>query len=67
MTEKHIVTTLEIAPDKVLKAAIDNLDIVIVIGVERDGKDYFASSTGDAKEMLWLVERFKTDLMKRCE
>ena len=36
------------------------LTSVLVMGWTKDDEFYGASSTGDAKELLWLVEKFKS-------
>ena len=56
-------TTLEVPPDKVLKAAVDHLSNVLVIGYDTEGNEYFASSMTNRSEILWLVERFKQQLL----
>lgn len=56
-------TKLDIPPDDVLHAAIGKLSGAIVIGVNTDGNEYFASSYSDGAQMLWLLERFKMRLL----
>jgi hypothetical protein len=56
-------TTLEVPPDKVLKGAVGCMNQVLVLGYDKEGEEYFASSWGDRAELLWLVERFKQQLM----
>lgn len=60
------VTYGNVPPDKVLKAAIDKLDEVIIIGIPKDRTDvnYFAASTADGKTVLWLLESCKLALFK---
>lgn len=57
------ITTLDLPPDRVLEAAVGNLDIVAVVGWDKDGKLYLASSLGSQAETLWLLERGKADLL----
>ena len=52
-----------IEPDKVLDAAKGKLSEVLVIGYEGDGI-YFASSTSDTSELLFLLEKFKFKVMR---
>lgn len=56
-------TTQPIDPDKVLESAVGVLDSVIVIGENKDGY-YFAASTSNKAELLLLVEEFKLRLMQ---
>lgn len=43
------------------------LDMVVVMGYTADGKEYFASSSGDLKENNWIADRFKALLMEMAE
>jgi hypothetical protein len=56
-------TTLEIPPDKVLKAAVGNLDQVLVLGYDKNGDEYFASSMPNMAHILWLMERLRIGLL----
>lgn len=57
-------TKLEIPADKVLLRASELLKTVIVLGYDSEGREYFASSTPDPTQMLWLIERFKAHLFR---
>ena len=35
------------------------LQMVCIMGYNADGNEYFASSTGDIKEINWLLDRYK--------
>ena len=35
------------------------LDMIVVMGYDKDGNEYFASSSGDAQEVYWLLGRFR--------
>lgn len=61
------VTQLDIDPEKVLNRALNKLEGVIVIGYEKDGEEYFASSYSDGGDILWLLERAKLKLMSVCD
>ena len=60
-----VVTRLDLEPKRVLAAAgkVD-LATVIVIGLEANGDEYFASSEPDAGNVLWLLERMKLKLLR---
>ena len=62
-----VVTLVDIEPDQVLNGAMGKLDHVIIIGVEDNGEKYFASSSGDQAENLWLIEKFKQFLLDESE
>lgn len=57
------ITKLDIEPDQVLKAAIGQLHTVVVLGYDKDNKEYFASSDADMRTGLWLAEAFKLQLL----
>jgi hypothetical protein len=57
-------TTLPIPPDRVLKGALGELESVIVIGHAKDGTEWHASSISDKGDLLFMVERFKKDLLE---
>jgi len=60
----NVITTLEISPSRVLKGAIEEgLESVIVIGVTKDGEEYFASSIADGANALWWMERARHKLL----
>jgi len=58
------VTSLDIDPDMMLKNAAGTLDSVIIIGYDKEGDEYFASSLADGPEVLWLLERMKKALLE---
>jgi hypothetical protein len=57
------VTRLRVDPDKVLGAAMGNLESVVVVGYDKTGAEYFAASDPSGPEVLWLLERAKTGLI----
>jgi hypothetical protein len=59
----HETTTLDIPPDRVLESAIGTLDGVVLLGYDKDGGEYFASSYGDDRTVLWLLEKLKARLL----
>ena len=60
----HPETELDIPPNRVLDAAKDRLDVVIVAGWDKEtGELYFASSTPQGGNIIWLLEKFKNFLM----
>jgi hypothetical protein len=61
------ITKLDIPVDRVLENAKDNLDGVILIGYDKDGEEYFASTFADGGEVLWLLKRMETKLLQVAE
>ena len=68
MTAKIIqftgITKLDLPPDRILEAAKEKLEGVIVIGFDKDGEFYGASSYADGGTALWLLEICKKKLME---
>lgn len=61
------ITRLDLSPDAVLEEAMGCLEGVVVIGYTKDGDEYFSASYADGGEIVWLLERFKHQLMKMGE
>lgn len=64
VVDLNVVTKLDLDPDRVLSKAIGNLTEVVVIGFDKDGEEYFASSVSDGGSVLWHMERAKHKLMQ---
>lgn len=63
--ESGIITKLPLPPEKILNGGLnENLREVIVIGLTQDEEFYFAMSSGDRRDILWLLELAKGELMK---
>ena len=59
------ITSLDIPVERVLRKADDaNLSMVVVIGYDQDGEEYFASSVAGGPEVLWALERAKLRLLR---
>jgi hypothetical protein len=66
MGDLHVLktrTTLDIPVKRVKAGARKNCEKCIVIGVDKNGKPYYASSVADQKEVLWMLEGFKHKLL----
>lgn len=57
------VTTLDIPVETVLDAAKD-LELVVVLGFDKEGRGHYTSSTGDPMRILWLLEQAKCIVME---
>lgn len=57
------ITRLDIDPDRVLSSAVGKLECVVVVGLGKDGEEYFASSMADGADALWYLERCKKMLL----
>ncbi len=59
------ITRLDIPVPRILKAARQaKLTDAVVIGFDRDGEFYFASSKADGGAVLWLMELAKKKLLE---
>ena len=58
-----VETTLDIPVERVLAGASD-LSRVMVLGWEKGGDMYFASSFSDKAQLLWLLECAKQEVME---
>lgn len=59
-----IVTSEELSPIAMLEAAKNgDLQKVVIVGIDADGNSFFSSSIGDAREVNWMLELAKRDLM----
>lgn len=68
MTAKIItldcLTRNDLPPDRVLQGAIDaDLEGVVLMGYDKEGGHYFASSYADGGTCLWLLEKLKAQLL----
>ena len=57
------VTRLDLPPNRILDAARDELESVVLLGYSTTGEEYFASSLADGGDVLWLLERCKAALL----
>ena len=58
------ITKLDLPPDRILDAAVGELEGVVILGYKKDGSEYFASSYADGGDVLWLLERCKKQLLE---
>ena len=57
------ITKLDLPPDRVLESAKDRLEGVVILGFDKEGGEYFASSYADGGDVLWLLERCKLRIL----
>lgn len=56
-----------VEPDTVLEAAKGRLDDVVVIGWDKEGTFYVASSTGEMRDLLFLSRLLDRELMEELD
>ena len=57
------ITKLDMPPDRILEAGIGRLEGVVILGYDKDGDEYFASSYADGGTVNWLMDRLKKQLL----
>lgn len=58
------ITKLDLPPDRVLENNIGlGHDGIIIMGYDKDGQEFFASTYADGGTVLWLMERLKLRLL----
>lgn len=57
------MTRLDMDTDDVLRAAIGELDTVVICGYTKDGAEYFASNVANGPDVLWLLQRSGLNLL----
>lgn len=61
----NFITRLELPVERVINGAVEaDLASVVILGVTKDGYEYFASSSPDGANVLWALERAKHKLMQ---
>jgi hypothetical protein len=58
------ITTLDLNPDVILENLKGKLEGFVVMGYDKDGEEFFASTYADGGTALWLMERFKIKLLE---
>jgi len=53
-------------PDLFLQKAIGKLDTVLIIGSDKDGDFFFTNTLGKSKDVLWLLELARFNLMEEA-
>jgi len=58
------LTKLDLDPDTILNNAVGELKEVLILGTDKEGHQYLASSSSDAKVMMWHLETAKFMLLE---
>jgi hypothetical protein len=61
------VTKYDLDPDMVLENSKGKLEGFVIIGYDKDGEEYFASTYADGGKVLWLAERMKKKLLEQVD
>jgi hypothetical protein len=57
------ITKLDLDPDLILENSKGALEGVVLLGWDKEGEMYFASTYADGGTVLWLLEQCKTRLL----
>lgn len=57
------ITRLDLNPDDVLENLKGKLESVVIVGYDKDGYEFFASSLADGADVNWLLDRCKLALL----
>lgn len=57
------ITRHKVDPNNVLEGAIDKLDECLIIGVDKEGFNYYASSESDVPKLVYQLELLKKHLL----
>ena len=60
-------TKNDIDVDTILENTKGQLEGIVIVGYTHDGKEWFASSYGDAKMVSWLLDRGKLKLLEMVD
>lgn len=64
VVELECETTLDFPAERILTKALgSDLHTAIVVGFDKDGDLYFASTTADGGTVLWLFEQAKLAIL----
>jgi hypothetical protein len=58
------ITRLDLPADRVLENNKGQLEGVVILGYDKEGNEFFASSYADSGTVLWLLERCKKQLLE---
>ena len=61
------ITNLDLPADRILEGVVGRVNKVVLMGYDKDGKEYFASSIADGADVVWLAERMKKQLLEMNE
>jgi len=59
------VTRLDIPASRVLEQALEaEIETAVIVGWDKDGEFYFASSVAGGADVVWLMEKAKKRLLE---
>ena len=68
ITNLNCITRLDLPVERILNGIDANeLDSIVVLGWDKEGQFYFASSLADGAEVNWLLDKGKQKLLSITE
>lgn len=64
ITKLQTTTFLDLPVNAVLEGAVDRITNVVIMGYDKDGDYYFASSIAEGPDILWLLEQYKKRILE---
>ena len=61
------ITKLDLPADQVLDAAMGKMEGVVILGYDKEGYEYFATTYADGGTVLWLLDRCRQKLIRDQE
>ena len=58
------ITRHDLPPDRLLEQAKGQVDSVVILGWDKDGELYFASSMADGGNVMWLMRKAEKALLE---
>jgi len=59
-----VITRLDLDADRTLENLKGKIEGFVMVGYDKDGKEFFSSTYSDGGKALWLLERLKIQLLK---
>lgn len=59
-----VLTTLDLDPDRTLENLKGKLAGFVLAGYDLEGNEVFSGTFGDKREIVWLLERFKREMLE---
>jgi len=59
-----VITRLDLDADRTLENHKGKIEGFVMVGYDKDGKEFFSSTYADGGKALWLLERLKIQLLK---
>ena len=62
-----VVTTFDLDADRTLENLVGKLKGFVLVGYDKDGREFFSSTYADGGDALWILERGKAALLSQVD